>query len=730
MPGVVICQMTTQFIVRLAMFLAVVAIADCFPVSAQPVTFASPEQFLADKETDFVAIVKVTRVENRWVVLPDGDHLPVVVVDSRMEEVIAGTAWPLDSVQSTLQFDYNDLMFEPIAPPAIPDRRYVVWGLRSSTDGEIPAIAPWTAHPQGVLLIRRQNGQEFVFWNGKGFELTALRQHLKSEPRLPLDRIVDPALRLKIAEARLESGTLGDEKAFVRGLVLNIVDPEEQAKRIERTSNADSRGNPFGMSDADTTPHELWYSSVALLRDLGKEEGRRDAAIAALTPIATTARPRIRLAAALALVDLGSAAGRAALIAGFESESGAISSDPADDMTFPGRYPYDDSSIAACSHALARLGDRRGLTHPRADVRLAAAQAFRDTPDAEVKKVLEALAGELEPQVEKLRVAGDLTKPRGAGDFTNRYPDAWVRTHRLLSRFGDELSLRLLLDAYVLDFKTYPEEHAPIVPMARPFMSSTGSSLAGAIHDADASPTHLLERLQKLLPDQVKWASPPLSALRASLDPASDKSAEPVRQKPAQSEIVKLLADSDPNKRAEALAAAGYHQFADLFDTVLGVAANGSGVERRAAIYALGFYDRDAPDTLLRHLMVSHDLEIRVSGFELATRKNAARFARESMDVVRAVVKPSQSDRRSTTAPNPDLLPRILSRLARGPLPAPLLDGLADPDPQVRLIVIEGLALAGNLDAEPALRPLTRHRDRATRDAAAKAIEQLGPIDR
>ena len=58
-----------------------------------------------------------------------------------------------------------------------------------------------------------------------------------------------------------------------------------------------------------------------------------------------------------------------------------------------------------------------------------------------------------------------------------------------------------------------------------------------------------------------------------------------MRLKPTQSDIVKRLEDSDPDTRAEALAAAGYHQFADLFDTVLGVAANGSGVERRAAIY-------------------------------------------------------------------------------------------------------------------------------------------------
>jgi HEAT repeat protein len=380
---------------------------------------------------------------------------------------------------------------------------------------------------------------------------------------------------------------------------------------------------------------------------------------------------------------------------------------------------------------LARLGDRRGLKHPKADVRLAAAQAFRDTPDPELRTMLEGLARELEPQVEKLRISGDLTKPRTGSDYTNRYPDVWVRTHRLLARFGEEQSLRRLLDAYVLDFTTYPEEHAPVIPMVRPTMSSIGPSLAGAIHGADASPTHLLERLQKLVPDGTQWTSPPLTALRASLDPSSEKPAE-AREKPTQSDIVKLLDDSDPNKRAEGLAAAGYHQFVDLYDKVIEVAAHGSGVERNAAIYGLGFYGRDVTEAVLRQLMTSDDLEIRLSGFELATRRNPTRFARESMDVVRSVVKQSQTEQPPATEQRSHAasLPRLLSRLARGPLPAPLLDGLADPEPQIRRIVIEALALAGNPDAEQALQPLTMDRDIATRAAARKAIGQLGPVDR
>ena len=213
--------------------------------------------------------------------------------------------------------------------------------------------------------------------------------------------------------------------------------------------------------------------------------------------------------------------------------------------------------------------------------------------------------------------------------------------------------------------------------MARPIMASTGPSLAGAIHAADASPTHLLERLRKLVPEGTEWTSPPLTALRASLNPSSGNSAEQVQEKPTQSDIMKLLGDSDPNKRAEGLAAAGYHQFVDLYEKVLEVAAHGSGVERNAAIYGLGFYGRDVPDGVLSQLMTADDLDIRLSGLELATRRNPARFARESMDIVRSVVKQSQLDQPPVTGQRSymDSLPRLLSRQGRGPIPDPLLDG-------------------------------------------------------
>jgi hypothetical protein len=116
--------------------------------------------------------------------------------------------------------------------------------------------------------------------------------------------------------------------------------------------------------------------------------------------------------------------------------------------------------------------------------------------------------------------------------------------------------------------------------MVRAVMSSTGPTLVGAIHAADASPSHLVERLQKLVPDRTQWTSPPLAALRASLDPTSDKSAEQPHKEPTESDIVKLLGDSDPNKRAEGLAAAGYPSSFTLISTARQLSRRGRAIRR------------------------------------------------------------------------------------------------------------------------------------------------------
>lgn len=724
-------------LIRLAI-IAVGAVAACSAIGApgklktQTAAFTRPAQFLVDKEAaNIAAIVKVKRAEIRWVILPDGDNVSLIVAEVEMEQVLSGgQAWPVGAIQTVVQYDYSDMIFDPIAPPVIEERRYVLFAFTTPKDSEIPPLAPWTAHPQGFLLVRGKKDAEFVFWSGKSYAVEAIREALVAGRRLPLDQIADPVRRLRVAEARMEDGNLGDEKAFIHGLLINVLDPDGQAKNVEQTSKSGTATDTFGMSRGAGQPHGLWYNSLAFLRSLGKDAARRKDVVAALTPIARTARPKIRLAAALALVDLGSDAGREALVSGFESDSGAISSDPPDSMTFPGRYPYDESSITACAHALARLGDRRGLKHPKPDVRLAAAEALIGKADPELQKVLKDLAEELEPQVEKLRSSGELTKPRRPGDYTNRYPVDWVRTLQLLARSGDDQGFRRLVEAYMVDAGTYPQEEASLMPRGRVASWSSGPSPSRAIHSANESRAQVLERLRKLFAQDERWESPSIKLLRASLEePRPGESKEPTRSKPTEAEIAKLLGNPDPNKRAEGLAAAGYHRMDTYYATILDTAVNGKGIERKAALYALGLYGRDVPEATLRQLMTADDIELRLSAVELATRKNPARFAREAMDFVRAQIRHAGKTKSDDWEAQRGLayLPRILCRLARGPIPQVVLDGLKHPDPVVRRIVVQALDLSGNPDAVRSIAPLVRDPNAATREAAQAALRSLGP---
>jgi hypothetical protein len=285
--------------------------------------------------------------------------------------------------------------------------------------------------------------------------------------------------------------------------------------------------------------------------------------------------------------------------------------------------------------------------------------------------------------------------------------------------------LRRLIEAYVVDAATFPREEAPLIPTGRSVSWSSGRSLAEAIHGADANPAHLIERIQGLFGKDPRWDTAALKSLRASPEqPTSEKPKEPLRHKPSQAEITRLLGDSNPSRRAEGLIAAGYHQIDAFYDKVLDVALRGKDGERNAAIYALGFYDRDVPEAALRRLFASDDQGVLYNALELATRRHPARFARESMDIVRVLVKQSK---KGGSADGVAYLPRILCRLARGPLPEVVVAGLKDPDSEVRRTVVLALQLAGNPDGAQYLEPVTHDADSSTREAAQAALALLGP---
>jgi HEAT repeat protein len=695
--------------------------------------FTVPDQFLVDKETELVAVVSVKKAQNRWVILPDGDHFPLVVAECAMEKVLAGkSGWAVGTLRAVIQYEENELLSSRVAPPVIDGRRYVLWTMATPADGEVPAVAPWTAHPQGFLQIRGQGSGEFVYWNQKSYSVKSIAEAVAGGRRLPLDQIVDPLQRIQVAEDRLRRRDIGDAQAFVRGLVVNITDSLGQSKEVQQVPRGPSTHDSFGLNSSGGQPHAIWYNSLALLRDFGKDEARKQSVVTALTPIAQRARPPVRLATALALVDLGSDAGRAALVEGLENDTGPISADPPDGMTFPGRYPYDGASTTACAHALARLGDYRGLHHASAEVRLAAAEALKGPAAPEIRKAVEVVAKELQPQVDRLRATGELAKIRRPGDYTNRYPADWLRAQRLLARMGDPAAFRRLVEAYITDAATYPKEERRLVPAGRPVSWSQGPTPAGAIAGVDEDPAVVLDRLQEAYGRDARWGGPALASLRASLErPSTEPQEASAEPGPTEADVAKLLADPDPNRRAEGLAAAGYHQMPKFHDKVVQVATSGGGVERQAAVYALGFYGQEVPETLLRQLIVSADFDVRSQAIELATREGGERFALETMAFVREQVAQSAKAKPDDFDASRDLerLPRLVCRLARGPLPKPLLDGLKDPDPVVRRTAVQALDLSGNPDAVAVLGRLAMDPDSAVREATKAALVFLGPAE-
>jgi HEAT repeat protein len=90
-----------------------------------------------------------------------------------------------------------------------------------------------------------------------------------------------------------------------------------------------------------------------------------------------------------------------------------------------------------------------------------------------------------------------------------------------------------------------------------------------------------------------------------------------------------------------------------------------------------------------------------------------------------AKAKPEDYDARRAL----DRLPRLVCRLARGPLPTPLLDGLKDPDPIIGRTVVEALDLSGNTDGVAMLLPSATDPDPGVREATRAALVSLGPAE-
>jgi HEAT repeat protein len=707
--------------------------------------FTPVDQFLVDKDTDLVAEVTVKDVETRWIILEDGDHVPVNMLTCLMEEPLRGARdWPRNETRSTVQFSYTELIQEPISPPAVLGKRYLLWASTNDPNNSELGMLGSTllAHPQGLHLVRGEGKERYFFWDGKAYSIDEVRRAVKSGGRIRLDTIIDPVKRLEIARGRIAKGDVGDISSFVNGLMLGIRDPVGQAGKVakpEGTEPGEELSSMFHMNSK--SGFQIWYESLALLQVLGEKPVYRDAVVSALKPLVGDPRERVRLCAALVLARLGDASGKRVLERALSADTVALNKDPESQLMLPGRLEYDDNSVVAAAYGLGLLGDRSGLRLESMEARLAAAEGLAAHPDDAFRKDLQGMAAQLDKEVEKLSSSGQLGKTRDKGDFTERYPKEWVKAHVLLARMGDDTSLRRLVEAYKTDLATYPVEEES--PFPNPKIVQWTSlprgwvSLPRAVASADAKQSRLLERLRILLAHDPVWQHPAVLVLRLSLGDPSAKIVEHKtinRKQDVREKVAGMIASSVPAVRAQGLAGAGFNRMDEYYPTVLEAALRGKGVEKKAAIYGLGFYGKRIPEDALHRLVREGGLETRLSGLEIATRHEPAPFAGDAMQLLRdmAVQGNSSTDASQEEFDRTSLLrhmTRILARFSRSDIPRVILDGLRSPEPAIRLHVALALGMGGNPAAVPVLTGVREDPEMMVRAAVIRALAVLGPVE-
>jgi HEAT repeat protein len=706
---------------------ALVSSAPPHPVANE--SAAGVREFLVDRDTGLVALVTVRDVQRRWVILEsDGDHIPLVISECEMVEPYAGSGWATKTRAAVMQFDYTEMISGAIAPPVMEGRRYLLWADPSPADSEIPAEAPWTAHPQGFLLVRGSGKRAFVYWNGERYTLASIRTALKAGP-MPLDQIVDPLVRLSVAERRLTKKSLGDATRFLEGLLKIARDPESEAKRVVPMKSAEPGADLFGMAAGEARPHALWFKSMEQIQSVGEIPAYREQVVAALKPLLDSGPENRRLIEAIVLAELGSDLGHDVLVGALKRPAAEeVSRDSDGGLTFPGRFAFDGSAPAAAAHALARVGDRRGLKHTDENVRLAAADALVEKPDEELKQVLTELAEAAEAEVVRQRASGELTASRKPGDHTRRYSETWVRARGLLARIGDDASFRALVDALLDDMATYPDAPETLVPMAQVMTWSQGSTLGGMVRAAEPTSSQVLERIERLY-GKEDGGSGNMHLLREALrEPVNVAERNERPPAPTDAEIEKRIASASADTRAEGLAAAGLYDRDPFYGRVLETARHGTGVERQAALYSLGLYRRVPPQDVLRELVATGQPMERFTALELATRTHPERFAGEAVTQLRlmlaaaaAAPEPSYEQQHDVT-----FMTRVISRMV-GSMPADLVAALRDKDAEVRRAVVVAIGMGGNPAAAPLVQPLAQDPDPRVRAAVESSLRLLGP---
>lgn len=699
--------------------------------------YSPVEQFIVDKPTDLVAIVLVETIENCWAQI-EGDMIPFIASKCTLVEQISGDkTWPKGASQTILQSDCSSMIQTALASPPLKGRKHFVWLSAIPPTEQMGTDADWIAHPQGFFLLRGGDGNEFIYWDQKRYRLADLRKALTSLSTLGLDMIDDPVKRMKVAEKQIDRGKISDVDSMIRGLVINVQDPEGQAKLSRKPVKSDAEEDLEFFQDGNDQPHYIWFQSLSLLRDLGKIDECRERVVQALIPFLSHKRPKIQFVSALALADLGDDHGKNILLKSMSEEPEVVSADADSAMTFYGRFQYDDSTVMASAYALGKLGDRQGLDNDNLDIQIITADGLIENGNYDVKEHLENILVNLNKEVDQLKDSGVVDRMRDPSDQKERYPIQWIKVHAMLARLGNDESLKILIQAWIQDMKTYPvnEELVPHCRIVEFDSFSKGwYTLGRAIRATSNDRESVLKRLKSLFESDPSWSSSPLVNLRSALGDNSVEVSNTVDEDSVsiQKRIEDGLKSDDQEKRAESLAAAGLHRLNEYFETVLMTALKGEGIERQASIYALGFYKQSIPEATMSQIIMSGSSSDRLLAFEVATRRYPDLYVDLGIQILRMLV----ADLTKAKKQEEDLFEfemslrfgiQSLSRVCRGGIPEPLIKALKDPDPAFRTVIVQALGMSGNPSAAPHLAALKDDPDSSVREAAIRAIQILGP---
>lgn len=695
-----------------------------------------PQQFISDKPSDLAAIVRVGKIENRWVSI-EGNMIPFVVSDCTLVEQIGGdSTFPTDASQTVFQSDYSSMVDIALAPPPLKGREYFLFATQFPEDQRPEGFdANWMVHPQGFFLIRGEGDDKFIYWDKQVFLISDLRKAIQGDP-IPLSEIENPVKRIQIADQKIESGRVDDAEALIEGLAVNVRDPEGQSKLAIQPQKTDVEEDLEFMIGDEGNPHYIWYQSLALLRDLGRNDKYKQNVIDAIRPYLDHNHPKIPFVTALALAELGDESGKQQLRKAMEEQPSVVSAVPDSSMTYFGRYHYDDSTVLASAYALGLIGDKSGLGQEDVEIQLVTANGLMDSSQVDVKDDLQEIATKLDQEVESLRGSGVFSEMRSPSDRRGRYPKTWIKVHAMLGRLGVDESVEKLVRAWIQDLGTYPENddlHPRSQVVSFDSHSKGWHSLNRALYATDESKTNLCDRLKNLFGDEEIWNEIPLVNLRVALGDASAvvPKAEDEEIDSVKGRIEDQLKSDDPQQRVEALAAAGHHRIEEYFPRVFDTALNGEGPEREASIYALGLFDRPIPVDDLKKIIEMGESRTRLGAFELATRREPGQFAKQGLDLARTLIKDLEEARKKDESlfdfeQSVTFVTQCLGRLPRNGIPEEMLNALNDPDPKCRKLVVQALGISGNPEAVPHLKPLLDDKSAEVREAAEKAIDNLG----